>query len=88
VVVLLLFLCLNYVNNLFPQYGYAWASVVPVVQCLSSFALLPCSWLFTYDISYQMCRLVLWLHLYQISHSWRQLFNYSLSILMVFVSIL
>jgi hypothetical protein len=23
VVVLLLFLCLNYVNNLFPQYGYA-----------------------------------------------------------------
>jgi len=59
VVVLLLLLCLNYVNNFLPQYGYAWASVVPVAQCLSSFTLLPYSWLFTYDISYQMCRLVL-----------------------------
>jgi hypothetical protein len=38
VVVLLLLLCLNYVNNFLPQYGYAWASVVPVIQCLSSFA--------------------------------------------------
>jgi len=88
VVVLLLLLCLNYVNNFLPHYGYAWASVIPVVQCLSRFSLLPCSWLFTYDISYQMYGLVLWLHLYQISHSWPQQFNYSLSVLVVFVSIL
>ena len=84
VVVLLLLLCLNYVNNFLPQYGFVWASVIPVVQCLSRFALLPCSWLFTYDISYQMYGLVLWLHLYQISHSWPQQFNYSLSVLVVF----
>jgi hypothetical protein len=36
VVVLLSLLRLNYVNNFLPQYGYAWASVILVVQCLSS----------------------------------------------------
>jgi hypothetical protein len=60
VAVLLLVLCLNYLNKFLPQNGFAWASVIPVVQCLSSFTLLPCSWLFTYDISCKMCRLVLW----------------------------
>ena len=36
VVVLILLLCLNYVNDFLPQYGYAWAFVIPVVQCLSN----------------------------------------------------
>jgi hypothetical protein len=41
VAVLLLLLCLNYVNNLFISERMCMGILIPVVQCLSSFALLP-----------------------------------------------